>query len=481
MKRRRFLLSSFTASATIGLSISRLDNSAYASIENNFNIDNDVTITTPTGDIDDLYIIFDNFSLSIENIKFINEKIDVKVYATIENERTFISENHIDISETDGSGSVSLEEWKINLIGEDKINSCVFSSEFAGEFNKTDVVIDIELSHSEIEDINSHEKFIVEVKNTDDEGKENLSKWNNKSTVKVTNNNLKTLNNYQLLLNIDYQEEMQPDFSDIRFAQEINGEEIIAPYWLRDVKIEDRAKVWIKVPEIPADTESEFTLYYGNDTVNNRSDGVETFNFFDNFESDSINSHWEIIDTNGSVSVESGQLKSSTTGGSDGIVEAGLVLKDRNFNVGNAVHSIARTDSQGRHTAMISVSEGEIPSVHNASNIRKSLMWYVRGEVNDTIIDSQNTSRGGVGTIDSLDAPRAWNEYQINYYSDTYVEFKHNNNLIDTLLNTSYIPPENSNLRIAIGGDGYKPNNGYYDTVFVRSIVEDQPTTDIIY
>lgn len=79
---------------------------------------------------------------------------------------------------------------------------------------------------------------------------------------------------YQLLLNITYDDDMQADFDDLRFTNdtiEINA-------WLENKTDSNYANVWIEFPTTPVNGVNQtYYMYYGNNSVSNLWDGGATF------------------------------------------------------------------------------------------------------------------------------------------------------------------------------------------------------------
>jgi len=104
--------------------------------------------------------------------------------------------------------------------------------------------------------------------------------WWNFSYLKrreiIINNtqNSDSLSNYQVSVNITYDSEMQEDFSDIRF---VSGSQKL-PYWIEKKVDGSWAKVWVKVPSIPASGTTSIYVYYKNTTpVTSESNATEVF------------------------------------------------------------------------------------------------------------------------------------------------------------------------------------------------------------
>jgi RHS repeat-associated protein len=107
-----------------------------------------------------------------------------------------------------------------------------------------------------------------------------------------------TLTDYQMVFNVDYEQEMQSDFDDIRFADE-NGD--LLPYWIEAKNDSISAKVWVKVPEIDEINGTTVKMYYGNPGISSGENGDDVFDFFDDFDGSSIDaSKWKTASKSGS-------------------------------------------------------------------------------------------------------------------------------------------------------------------------------------
>ena len=102
--------------------------------------------------------------------------------------------------------------------------------------------------------------------------------------VTIHENSGETLRDYQVLVELsvsDFPEEAQPDGDDIRFT-DANGREL--SYWIEKFDAGSKhARIWVKVPEIPANGEAGVTMWYGNPSAESESDGEAVFEFFDDF------------------------------------------------------------------------------------------------------------------------------------------------------------------------------------------------------
>jgi hypothetical protein len=101
--------------------------------------------------------------------------------------------------------------------------------------------------------------------------------WKNKKPIIVTERSGSTLTNYQLKLVVDYEEEMQSDFDDLRFTYYDGTTETWISHWVETYFTNTNATVWVRVPSIPAGGMSTLYMYYGNSGATGASDFSSTF------------------------------------------------------------------------------------------------------------------------------------------------------------------------------------------------------------
>jgi len=119
------------------------------------------------------------------------------------------------------------------------------------------------------------------------------STWSNRKKITLTGTSSGSQTDYQLLLNVTYEPEMNSDFSDVRFCNDTDQ----LSAWLESKINESYALIWVKFPHIPDNGETEdYWMYYGNSEASACWDGNATFEFFDDFEYDDdlINHGWTI-------------------------------------------------------------------------------------------------------------------------------------------------------------------------------------------
>ena len=120
-------------------------------------------------------------------------------------------------------------------------------------------------------------------------------------TLNLTSDNL---TNYQVPKTILYDDDMQPNMSDIRFTYYKNN--TLIPYWSESVNNSNSSDVVLKISQTSTSETTKIWQYYGNSNVISNSSGADTFIVFDDFSTDQLGSYWTEDHT--SFSVSSGKL-----------------------------------------------------------------------------------------------------------------------------------------------------------------------------
>lgn len=135
--------------------------------------------------------------------------------------------------------------------------------------------------------------------------------WTYNKEITIRENSGKSLTDFQVLVelnsaNFDFSK-AESDGSDIRFSAD--GEEL--NYWIEEWGA--GAKIWVKVPSIPSNGEAKIKMYYGNPSADAVSDGDKVFEFFDDFEGESLDTNkWS---STGDVSVSNSEVVIQRTNG----------------------------------------------------------------------------------------------------------------------------------------------------------------------
>ncbi len=125
-----------------------------------------------------------------------------------------------------------------------------------------------------------------------------LAGWQYQREIAIQENSGETLSDYQVLVELsgsDFPEEAQPDGGDIRFT-DADGASL--GYWIEEFDAgSKRATIWVKVPLIPANGETGITMWYGNPGAERASDGEVVFEFFDDFDTNTLSNYDVNLDT----------------------------------------------------------------------------------------------------------------------------------------------------------------------------------------
>jgi len=122
------------------------------------------------------------------------------------------------------------------------------------------------------------------------------SDWSKRKLITLKTNSGSTPANYQITINITYDSDMKTDFSDLRFINYPDNKTEL-PYWIENKKDQQWAKIWIKIPYQITTTPQKIWLYYGNNNAKSKSNGKETFEFFDDFNESKIDTSTWRVDT----------------------------------------------------------------------------------------------------------------------------------------------------------------------------------------
>jgi hypothetical protein len=133
------------------------------------------------------------------------------------------------------------------------------------------------------------------------------SGWSYRRSVTITNNTASALTDYQVLVsltsaNFDFSH-AQSDGSDIRFTYWNGALEVEIPYWIEQWNSgTQQAKIWTKVPSVPASGNSTIYLYYGNPNASSASSGKATFDIFEDFSANT--GEWTEYDPNNKIELD---------------------------------------------------------------------------------------------------------------------------------------------------------------------------------
>jgi len=101
------------------------------------------------------------------------------------------------------------------------------------------------------------------------------SSWDYKREITVTENSGSSLSNYSVLINVPYNANMKTDFSDLRFLDSTETNEL--GYWIENKTDSTEAWIWVKVPSLTASSNTSVYMYYGNSGASSDSNVSNAF------------------------------------------------------------------------------------------------------------------------------------------------------------------------------------------------------------
>jgi len=133
-----------------------------------------------------------------------------------------------------------------------------------------------------------------------------LTSWSYRREITIDNtSNSNNLTDYQVKITLDNTNfdfsKANNDGSDIRFTDD-DGSTLLYHWIEKWDSANQEAVIWVKVPSILASSTKTIYMYYGNSSASDASDGVNTFEFFDDFSGDL--SKWYISSGSASDTIE---------------------------------------------------------------------------------------------------------------------------------------------------------------------------------
>ena len=107
--------------------------------------------------------------------------------------------------------------------------------------------------------------------------------WLKRAPITIDNStNSTALVDHQVKITIPFRPGIKADYSDLRFTGSDEVTEI--SHWLEDYAPSSSATVWVKIPQISANSAETIYVYYDNPNASSASDGSAVFDFFDDFD-----------------------------------------------------------------------------------------------------------------------------------------------------------------------------------------------------
>ncbi len=217
--------------------------------------------------------------------------------------------------------------------------------------------------------------------------------WKYQREINIKENSGTALTDYQVLIELkgaDFPVEAKSDGADIRFTDS-NGNEL--NYWIESWNYAGKsAKVWVKFPSIPAGSTAVVRIFYGNPSANSASSGYKVFEFFDEFEENSLNlNKW---DSKGAASVSGGKLQLDAAGESirsKNMFNRNVALRmNAYFNLADATDWIGFIVENTHTFAIFELQSQNNPSQCGGTNVFNARN-YISGDICTPIYGATNT------------------------------------------------------------------------------------------
>jgi hypothetical protein len=298
-----------------------------------------------------------------------------------------------------------------------------------------------------------------------------LGSWQYRRAINITSSLSTALTDYQVLITLNTQTlisqgKMRDDCGDIRFAL-ANGS--LISYWIESGCNTTSTRIWVKVPSIPANSNTTIYVYYGNPSATSLSNPDSTMELFDDFIVANT-TKWDF----GAVtySVSNGVL--STTGGSSTDLNP-VIYKLSTFS---NIRIVAKQYGSGSNPAIGLFIRKQTSTATDRTNA------YIVAN-GPSIIDSSPRL-----VIDKFTTSRNILSYSgITYTPGGYliIEFVGNGNqLIARLYNTSYYLVASISITDTSFSSGYVGINSWWndktvhtDWIYATKYISPEPTISI--
>uniref|UniRef100_A0A7V3J940 DUF2341 domain-containing protein n=1 Tax=candidate division CPR3 bacterium TaxID=2268181 RepID=A0A7V3J940_UNCC3 len=282
--------------------------------------------------------------------------------------------------------------------------------------------------------------------------------WLYRKAVNITNSSGSNLTDFQVSFTLDTASlisagKMQSDCDDIRITDQQSN---LLPHWIEENNPgcnNSATKIWTKVPSLPTSGTTIY-VYYGNPSATNTQSGDKVFEFFDDFNSDSLNfQKWQTWEVDGSNAYNISGGKLQLTGGGN----TGFITKSYS---GNNYRIVSRMIGQSDSGLLCRVSD-------------KDHLYLVRtnvaGYATDYFIRNGSWSGLGGGYPDF----GSWANYRI-------VEFSANGNSLSSKVDGIQMNTITNNT-FSSGGIGLRKYGGnpFFDWIYVIKYASSDPSSSL--
>ena len=305
--------------------------------------------------------------------------------------------------------------------------------------------------------------------------------WEYKKEINIQENSGSTLTDYQVLVQLsgtNFPMNTRVDGADIRF-EDTNGNEL--SYWIESWDYSgNNAKIWVKVPSLSANTAATISMYYGNPSASKSDNGDSTFEFFDDFDGNNIDtSKWEMT-TIGSASYNV----------NDGILHAESGMTPRSFfRIKSSSYYVNLNEQniaiESRFKAVINEVKGEehyFGMVNRIVDYLDDNAFYLRREWTDAAYTRKLHTQveETVSKTSYWSSDGNWHNYKITATPnklEVYEDDSSKGVLTSNIPNSVNLYPF---IKAIMNGELTTANNiGDWDWIIVRKFTSSEPTINV--
>ena len=269
--------------------------------------------------------------------------------------------------------------------------------------------------------------------------------WKRRAYIRITNR--VAMANYPHFLTITWMPGMRSDFRDLRFTTQ-SGQR--CRYWIETYTTKTSAKIWIKIPTA---NQPGLFMYYENNAVVSESNGVNTFDFFDDFDTLDTTTKW---DTNGTPTVSGGILTLNSA--------SEYVRSKAQYGVGYAFRS---------YSSLPATAENQVGWHGNTSPVNAPITIIQGHYPTNNVINARTYVSAGTNT--NLGALSGYHIYDISRVSASSAVFSVDNTVVAT--HSTNVPTGN----MYFGACSQSGTTSYHNYVIIRKCVATEPTLSVVW
>ena len=302
--------------------------------------------------------------------------------------------------------------------------------------------------------------------------------WSYRRVITIAEQSGSTLTDYQVLLTLDTEtliseNKLRSDCGDLRFTyyNETSGEEVSIPYWVESGCGTTDTKVWIKVPEIPANDNATVYMYYGNPDATSESNADEVFDLFDDFEGTSLDtSKW--VDKNGGVTVENGYVKFAY------VSNHAFIYTNQEFDYDVVVKLRAKKDGADQNLDVQIGTTDQACSYYSCSDTLGSLVLVHDGWDEGLRVTYKDADCNGYTIIPNQPVANTgeWHTYTLVFAHN--VKKVYQDGVLKAQATDSHWPSTSHKLGV-MAREGSGSSYVYVDWILVRKFADPEPSYEI--